>query len=323
MAADLVFRRAVVTGGAGFVGSHFCDLLTRHGIAVVCVDNFATGARGNITHLLGTDNFELLDRDVTEPLSIPGDVDLVVHLASPASPQHYLRMPVETLRAGSVGTLNTLDLARRKGARFVFASTSEVYGDPLVHPQTEAYWGNVNPIGPRSVYDEAKRFGEAATAAFRREHLVDTAIVRIFNTFGPRMRFDDGRVVPTFIHQALSGEPITVAGDGTQSRSLCFVEDTVRGLLAIAEAGNSGPINIGAAVESTILQLAHLLREMCDSTSPIVFVDRPVDDPGRRRPDISLALQECGWRPEIDIYKGLRATVDWCSAQRTVCCADK
>ncbi|WP_241518652.1 NAD-dependent epimerase/dehydratase family protein [Streptomyces sp. CB03238] len=309
------FRRAVVTGGCGFVGSHLCDLLLDSGVEVVCVDNFLTGTADNVVHRRADDRFELLVHDVTTPIPVSGGVDLVLHLASPASPQDYLRLPIETLQAGAQGTFNALELARQKKARFVLASTSEVYGDPLQHPQRESYWGNVNPVGPRSVYDEAKRFAEAATTAYRTEHGVDTAIVRIFNTFGPRMRADDGRAVPTFVRQALAGEPLTVTGDGSQTRSLCYVDDTVRGILAVASGRHTGPVNLGNSAETTVLELAHLVGELCGSASPIEFVDRPVDDPGRRKPDITLAWDKFGWRPETEPRKGLSTTIDWFATQ--------
>ena len=315
LAGRAPFRRAVVTGGCGFVGSHLCDLLLDSGVDVVCVDNLLTGIADNIVHRQTDSRFELLVHDVTDPLSIPGAVDLVLHLASPASPQDYMRMPIETLQVGSLGTLNTLELARRKKARFILASTSEVYGDPIEHPQRESYWGNVNPVGPRSVYDEAKRFAEAATIAYHTARGVDSAIVRIFNTFGPRMRAEDGRAVPTFIRQALEGEPLTVTGDGSQTRSLCYVDDTVRGILAVAAGHHAGPLNLGNAAETTVLELAHLVRELCGSSSPIEFVDRPVDDPGRRRPDLALVWEKCGWKPETDLRKGLSTTIDWFATQ--------
>ncbi len=306
------FGGAVITGGAGFVGSHLCDLLLDQGTAVVCVDNFSTGVMENVAHLRKHSRFDLLVHDVTEPIGVAGEVDLVLHLASPASPPDYLRLPVQTLEAGSLGTLRSLDLAREKGARFILASTSEVYGDPLLHPQPESYWGNVNPVGPRSVYDEAKRFAEAATMAYRREYGVDTAIVRIFNTYGPRMRADDGRAVPTFVHQALRGEPITVSGDGLQTRSLCFVRDTVLGILAVAASGHAGPVNLGNPAELSVLELARCVWSLCGTEDVrIEFIDRPTDDPERRRPDISLAHAEFGWRPVTDLETGLRETVGW------------
>ncbi|MEU9379968.1 UDP-glucuronic acid decarboxylase family protein [Streptomyces sp. NPDC048279] len=309
------FRRVVVTGGCGFVGSHLCDLLLDSGVEVVCVDNFLTGTEDNVVHRQLDALFELMVHDVTDPIPIPGEVDLVLHLASPASPQDYLRLPVQTLQAGSLGTFSALELAREKKARFVLASTSEVYGDPLEHPQRESYWGNVNPVGPRSVYDEAKRFAEAATTAYRTEHGVDTAIVRIFNTFGPRMRAEDGRAVPNFIRQALAGEPLTVTGDGSQTRSLCYVGDTVRGILAVAAGSHPGPVNLGNPAETTVLELAHLVRELTGSAAPVEYVDRPVDDPERRRPDIALAWEQFGWKPETDPRKGLSTTIDWFAAQ--------
>jgi len=303
----------VVTGGAGFVGSWLCSRLVETGNLVTCVDNFATGDPENVAHLDGHECFRLVAADVCEPLDpcVDEPVDLVMHLASPASPLHYLRLPIETLRVGSVGTLNALQLAETHGARFLLASTSEVYGDPLVHPQTEDYWGNVNPIGPRSVYDEAKRFAEATTAAFRRERGVDTGIARIFNTYGPRMRLDDGRAVPAFAQQAFTGRPITVAGDGSQTRSLCYVEDTVEGLLALAASGHPGPMNLGNDAEITVLDLARTVRDLVGSDSPTLFVDLPQDDPHLRRPDVSLAREVLGWSPRVRLEDGLRRTLAW------------
>ncbi|WP_431681206.1 NAD-dependent epimerase/dehydratase family protein [Kitasatospora sp. KL5] len=311
------YRRAVVTGGAGFIGSHLCDALIQAGTAVVCVDNFLTGSRDNIAHLLGSDRFELLEQDVNDKLAVDGEVDLVLHLASPASPADYLRHPIPTLSVGSVGTLSALELARDRAARFVLASTSEVYGDPHQHPQTESYWGNVNPIGPRSVYDEAKRFAEAATAAYRREYGTDTAIVRIFNTFGPHMRADDGRAVPAFITRALRGQQLQVAGDGSQSRSLCYVDDTVAGLLAVAASDHAGPVNLGTEDERTVLEIARLVLDLTGSTGGIEFVDLPTDDPARRRPDTSLARREFGWVPRTAVSDGLAATIAWFTEQLT------
>ncbi|NJP43978.1 SDR family oxidoreductase [Streptomyces sp. PRB2-1] len=306
-------RRAVVTGGAGFVGSHLCDRLRAEGTEVVCVDNLLTGSEDNVRARSADPGFTLDVRDVCDPFDVPGPVDLVLHLASPASPYDYARHPVETLRAGAQGTQNALDLARRKGARFLLASTSEVYGDPLVHPQPEGYWGNVNPVGPRSQYDEAKRYAEALTTAYRTTYGVDTVIVRLFNTYGPRMRPKDGRAVPTFVTQALAGEPLTVAGDGSQTRSLCYVDDTVSGILAAATATHPGPVNLGNPVELTILDLARRIRDLCGSDSPLTFVPRPTDDPALRRPDISLARGALGWQPVVDFDKGLALTVDWFS----------
>ncbi|ROR44727.1 NAD-dependent epimerase/dehydratase family protein [Kitasatospora cineracea] len=308
-------RTAVVTGGAGFIGSHLCDALIRDGLAVVCVDNFLTGSRDNIAHLLGTEHFELVEQDVNDKLAVTGEVDVVFHLASPASPADYLRHPLPTLSVGSIGTLNVLELAKERGARFVLASTSEVYGDPHQHPQTEAYWGNVNPIGPRSVYDEAKRFSEASTAAYRREFGTNTAIVRIFNTFGPRMRTDDGRAVPAFITRALAGQPLRVAGDGGQSRSLCFVEDTVAGLLAVAASDHPGPVNLGTEDERTVLALAHLVLDLTGSAAEVEFTALPEDDPVRRRPDTTLAREQFEWSPRTAIEDGLAATIAWFTEQ--------
>ncbi|MGC5011300.1 UDP-glucuronic acid decarboxylase family protein [Streptosporangium sp. DT93] len=304
-------RRVVVTGGAGFLGSHLCERLFREGAEVVCLDNFLTGSPRNVEHLAGPDAFRLVECDLTDPVHVPGEVDVVFHLASAASPVDYLRHPVETLRAGSLGTMHALDLARLKGARFVLASTSEVYGDPLEHPQREGYWGNVNPVGPRSVYDEAKRFSESLTTAYRGSYGTDTAIVRIFNTYGPRMRPCDGRAVPTFVSQALRGEPITVAGNGGQTRSLCYVDDTVEGILALARGEFAGPVNIGNPTELTVLALAETVRHLVGSESPIRFVGRPLDDPEVRRPDVSLAASVLGWRPRVEVIEGLRRTIAW------------
>src|SRR6266498_756371 len=277
--------RAVVTGGAGFLGSHLCEQLLARGVAVVCLDNFLTGAPSNVDHLRADPLFTLRDCDASTEYDVPGPVELVLHFASPASPVDYLRLPVETLRVGSAGTFAALDLARRKDARFVLASTSEVYGDPLEHPQREDYWGNVNPVGPRGVYDEAKRFAEALTMAYRQARGVDSGIVRIFNTYGPRMRPDDGRAVPTFIAQALADEPITVAGAGSQTRSICYVDDTVRGILAMAHSAAAGPVNIGNPTEFSVMELATMIRDLAGSDSPIHHVDRPQDAPRVPRPD--------------------------------------
>lgn len=304
-------RRAVVTGGAGFLGSHLCERLLAEGFAVVCVDNFLTGNPDNVVHLQANARFSLVVADVTEFLRIPGRVDAVFHLASPASPLDYLELPIETMKVGSIGTLNALGLARAKGARFLLASTSESYGDPLVHPQPESYWGNVNPIGPRSVYDEAKRFGEALTMAYRRRHGVDAAIIRIFNTYGPRMRPNDGRAIPTFVSQALRGEPITVAGDGSQTRSICFVDDLIEGMWRLWSSDLAGPVNIGNPYELSMLDLATWIRDLSGSTSQITFVPRPQDDPEVRRPDISIAREHLGWQPRVAPDRGLEATVAW------------
>ncbi|PXX68922.1 dTDP-glucose 4,6-dehydratase [Nocardia tenerifensis] len=308
-------ERVLVTGGCGFVGSHLCERLLDAGAAVVAVDNFATSAPDNVAQLLGRRGFELVQHDITEPLPALGAFDVVFHLASAASPPDYLRLPIETLRAGSLGTAHCLDLAERNGARFVLASTSEVYGDPAVHPQPEQYWGHVNPIGPRSVYDEAKRYAEALTMAFRRERGVRTGIARIFNTYGPRMRTDDGRMVPTFIAQALSNAPLTVAGSGEQTRSLCYVDDTVRGLTALAASEHPGPVNIGNPDEVSVRRLAVEIRDAVGATSTVRYVDGAVDDPQRRCPDISLARRELGWQPTVDRAEGLRRTIEWFAAR--------
>ncbi|MCW2806929.1 MAG: UDP-glucuronate decarboxylase [Marmoricola sp.] len=304
-------RRVVVTGGAGFVGSWACERLLHGGDEVVCVDNFLTGAAENVSTFEERGGFTLVEQDVSTGLRVEGPVDWVLHLASPASPVHYLSYPIETMRAGSLGTMNALELAAEKGARFVLASTSEVYGDPLEHPQRESYWGNVNPIGPRSVYDESKRFAEAVTMAYRRQNGVDTAIARIFNTYGPRMRLDDGRAIPAFMAQALAGEPLTVAGDGSQTRSLCYVEDTVEGLLALAAGDACGPVNIGGSEEITMLELAERVRSLAGSPSPIQYVDLPVDDPRVRRPDTTLAATTLGWHPQVAFDEGLKRTLEW------------
>jgi len=308
-------RRVVVTGGAGFVGSWVCERLLERGAEVVCVDNFCTGDRANLRGLADHPGFTLVEVDITRGVDVDGHVDHVLHLASPASPVHYLRLPVETLEAGSLGTRNVLELAERTGARLVLASTSEVYGDPLQHPQREDYWGNVNPVGPRSVYDEAKRFGEALTMAYRRARGVDTGIVRIFNTYGPRMRADDGRAIPAFLSQALAGKPITVAGDGSQTRSICFVDDTVDGILAMAAADHPGPVNIGNGEEMSILELAERIRELVGSRSEITFVELPGDDPKVRCPDTSLAASVLGWQPQVPADVGLKRTLDWWTEQ--------
>ncbi|WP_309060606.1 NAD-dependent epimerase/dehydratase family protein [Streptomyces sp.] len=310
------WRRALVTGGAGFVGSHLCARLAGAGTEVVCLDNLSTGSRANVAELERYRGFRFVRADATDPAALaalPGRFDLVLHFACPASPADYLRLPLETLEVGSAGTRNALERARADGARFVLASTSEVYGDPLEHPQRETYWGNVNPIGPRSVYDESKRYAEALVTAHRQVHGTDTAIVRIFNTYGPRMRTGDGRAVPTFVAQALDGMPLTVAGDGSQTRSLCYVDDTVTGVLALAGSRETGPVNIGGGEEITMLELARRIIALTGSASRIRFVDRPVDDPARRRPDTRLARERLGWRPRTGWSEGLERTVGWFS----------
>jgi dTDP-glucose 4,6-dehydratase len=308
-------QRAVVTGGAGFLGSHLCEQLLSQGAEVVCMDNFLTGLPRNLAHLIGTPGFRAVDCDVTHFLHVAGRVDVVLHFASAASPVDYLKLPLETLKVGALGTWHALGLARDKGARFVLASTSEVYGDPLQHPQREDYWGNVNPVGPRSVYDEAKRYAESLTTAYRDSRGVDTGIVRIFNTYGPRMRPDDGRAIPTFIMQALAGRPLTVTGDGSQTRSVCYVDDTIAGILALARSDFTGPVNIGGPEEMTVLRLAETVRDLVGADSPIEFVSRPVDDPAVRRPDTSLAWQRLRWRPAVPLEEGLRRSIVWFSAE--------
>ena len=299
---------SVVTGGAGFLGSHLCESLLARGHRVVCVDNLETGSLANIAHLRD-DAFVFRSHDVTQHVAIDEPVDFVYHLASPASPIDYLRLPLQTLKVGSHGTHNALGLAKLKRARFLLASTSEVYGDPQVHPQPETYWGHVNPIGPRGVYDEAKRYAEALTMAYHRQQGVDTAIVRIFNTYGPRMRPHDGRAIPTFIRQALEEKPLTVFGDGSQTRSFCFVDDLVRGLILLAESGEHFPVNIGNPTEMTLLELAEAVIRATGSSSQIVHEALPVDDPQVRQPDITRAQQLLGWQPEIALDEGLRRTL--------------
>jgi dTDP-glucose 4,6-dehydratase len=305
--------RAVVTGGAGFLGSHLCERLLSDGYEIICLDNFLTGKPENVEHLIEHPAFRLIRTDVTDYVHVRGPVDVVLHFASPASPIDYLQLPIETLEVGSIGTRHALGLAREKGARFLLASTSEVYGDPLVHPQPETYWGNVNPVGPRGVYDEAKRFAEALTMAYRSAHGLDTAIVRIFNTFGPRMRPNDGRAIPTFIRQALRGEPLTVAGTGDQTRSICYVDDTIEGITRLLHSDHPGPMNIGNPHELSMLALARWIVELTGSSSEIVHIERPEDDPGVRRPDIALATKELRWAPETPVEQGLRRTVEWFS----------
>src|SRR3954454_1446510 len=304
-------RHAVITGGAGFLGSHLCERLLAAGARVTCIDDLCTSDGSNIDHLRGDPAFTFVRHDVSEPFATADDVDLVLHFASPASPADYLRLPVETLRVGSVGTSHALEAARRTGARMVLASTSETYGDPQVHPQPESYWGHVNPVGPRGVYDEAKRFGEAITTAYRTAHGVDTGIVRIFNTYGPRMRREDGRAIPTFIAQALSGQSLTVAGDGSQTRSVCYVDDTVSGILAVAASGLPGPFNVGYPEERSVLDIARAVAEVVGIDPTIEFIGRPVDDPTVRCPDITAIRSQLGWEPEVGFADGLARTVAW------------
>ncbi|MFI6375978.1 NAD-dependent epimerase/dehydratase family protein [Streptomyces sp. NPDC050546] len=311
------WEHAVVTGGAGFVGSHLCGALLDAGAAVTCVDDFSTGRPENISPLLERPGFTLVQADVAEELPVKQRPDLVLHFASPASPSDYLRLPLHTLDTGSLGTRNALDLAHAAGARFVLASTSEIYGDPRQHPQDERYWGNVNPVGPRSVYSEAKRFGEALTTAHAETRGTDTCVVRLFNTYGPRMRGEDGRVVPAFVRQALAGEPLTVTGDGRQTRSLCYVDDTVRGVLAAAAHGMRGPVNIGSPTEISMLDLARLVVELAGSSSEIRPVARPVDDPAVRCPDITLARDKLGWEPQVRAEEGLRRAIAWFREEAT------
>jgi dTDP-glucose 4,6-dehydratase len=299
----------VVTGGAGFLGSHLCDHLLAKGHAVICIDNLDTGSLQNIEHI-DSPGFRFVNHDITEQVWIEDDVDFVYHLASPASPIDYARLPLHTLKVGAQGTWHMLGVAKFKRARFLLASTSEVYGDPQVHPQEESYWGHVNPIGPRGVYDEAKRYAEALTMAYHRQQGVDTSIVRIFNTYGPRMRAHDGRAIPTFMRQALLGQPLTVFGDGSQTRSFCFVDDLVRGLIALAESGEHLPVNIGNPDEYTLLQLANAVIEASASSSKIVFEPLPTDDPQVRQPDIGRAKEVLGWEPTVGLNEGLKKTIE-------------
>jgi dTDP-glucose 4,6-dehydratase len=307
--------RIVVTGGAGFLGSHLCTALHERGDEVVALDNLVTGRMENVEHLLGRPGFSFHYHDVSRYVWVSGEVDAILHFASPASPKDYLEMPIQTLKVGSLGTHNCLGLARQKGSLFFLASTSEVYGDPLVHPQPEAYWGNVNPVGPRGVYDEAKRFAEAMTMAYHRSHAVDVRIVRIFNTYGPRMRPKDGRVVSNFLVQALTGKPITIYGYGTQTRSFTFVEDEVRGILGLLDSGYVGPVNVGSDTEFTLLELARLVLEVTNSSSELVFEPLPVDDPTQRRPDLGLARELFGFEPRVALREGLERTAPWFAAE--------
>ncbi len=302
---------SVVTGGAGFLGSHLCDKLIENGHKVICLDNLITGSLDNIAHLFGNENFKFIKYDVTEFIYVDGRVDNILHFASPASPIDYLKYPIQTLKVGSLGTHKALGLAKAKKARFLLASTSEVYGDPEIHPQPESYWGNVNPIGPRGVYDEAKRFAEAMTMAYHRYHGVDTRIVRIFNTYGPRMRLDDGRVLPTFVSQALKGEDLTVFGDGSQTRSFCYVDDLIEGIFRLLNTDYHDPVNIGNPDEITILEFAEEVLKHTNSKSKIIFKELPVDDPKVRQPDITLAKKLLGWEPKISRSEGIKITLNY------------
>ncbi len=303
--------RALVTGAAGFLGSHLCDRLVADGYTVLGMDNMITGAAANLAQLDGAPSFTLVQHDVTTFISVPGAVDAVFHFASPTSPADYLKLPIETLKVGSLGTHNALGLAMAKGARFFLSSTSEAYGDPQVHPQPESYWGHVNPVGPRGVYDEAKRFAEALTTAYHRHNGIETRIARIFNTYGPRMRPDDGRVVSNFIVQALTGEPITVYGDGSQTRSFCYVDDQIEGLMRLFQQGGSDPTNIGNPTEVTVGELAELVLQLTDSRSPIEYRELPVEDPQVRCPDIAKAKADLGWEPWISLQDGLKRTIEY------------
>jgi dTDP-glucose 4,6-dehydratase len=306
-------KRALVTGGAGFLGSHLCGRLLHEGLEVVCMDNLITGSLDNIESYFGKDGFTFVHHDVTNFIHVPGTLDYILHFASPASPIDYLKLPIQTLKVGSLGTHKALGLAKSKGARFLLASTSETYGDPLVHPQPEDYWGNVNPVGPRGVYDEAKRFAEAITMAYHRHHGVDTRIVRIFNTYGPRMRAGDGRVVPAFICQALAGKPLTAFGDGSQTRSFCFVADLIEGIWRLLNSDYVDPMNIGNSAEMTVLEFAREIIRITGSSSEIVFEPLPEDDPKVRQPDISLARRVLDWEPQVLLADGLKETIEFFS----------
>ena len=304
-------KRAVILGAAGFIGSHLADRILAEGWRVTGVDNLITGTRRNLQHLAREPRFDFVEADICAPLEIPGPIDAVLDFASPASPIDYLKHPFETLHVGSIGVENALKLAKRSGARFLLSSTSEVYGDPLEHPQRESYWGNVNPIGPRAVYDEAKRFAEALTLAYHRQHGLRTHIVRIFNTYGPRMKLNDGRVVPAFLDQAMRGAPLTVFGDGTQTRSFCYVSDLVDGLVRLFHSDERYPVNLGNPAETTILEFARRIIALTCSRSEIVFKPLPADDPRQRQPDISLAKEQLGWSPQVDVEAGLKKTIDY------------
>ncbi|NUN09653.1 MAG: SDR family oxidoreductase [Ignavibacteriaceae bacterium] len=304
-------QTAVITGGAGFLGSHLADRLIKEGLKVICIDNLITGNIDNLAHLFGNEDFQFIKHDVTNYIHVPGEIDYILHFASPASPIDYLKLPIQTLKVGSLGTHKVLGLAKEKNARFLLASTSEVYGDPAIHPQKEDYWGNVNPIGPRGVYDEAKRFAEAITMAYHRYHGVETRIVRIFNTYGPRMRLNDGRALPAFVSQALNNEDITVFGDGSQTRSFCYVSDLVDGIFRLLMSDEVNPVNIGNPEEITIMQFAEEVRKLTGSKSKIITKPLPEDDPKVRQPDISKARAVLGWEPKVDRSEGLRTTLDY------------
>ena len=303
--------RILLTGGAGFLGSHLAERLIKDGHSVVCMDNLITGSLDNVSHLASNERFEFVKHDVSKYIVVKGDVDYVLHFASPASPVDYLNHPIKTLKVGSLGTHNTLGVAKKYNAKFLTASTSEVYGDPLVNPQPETYWGNVNPVGPRGVYDEAKRFAEALTLAYHRSHGIDTKIVRIFNTYGERMRHNDGRVVPNFIDQALADKPLTIYGDGSQTRSFCYVSDLVEGIVRLMGSDLNEPVNIGNPGEMSILEFAKTIKEITGCKSDIVFEDLPVNDPKVRRPDITKAKKELGWEPVVSLEEGLKRTIEW------------
>jgi dTDP-glucose 4,6-dehydratase len=310
--------KVIITGGAGFIGSHLCDRFLAEGDAVVCVDNFVTGSQANIAHLKKNPKFELIEHDISKPLEIEGKVDYIFHFASPASPIDYLKLPIQTLKVGSLGTFNALGMAKAKKAKFFLASTSEVYGDPHEHPQKESYWGHVNPVGPRGVYDEAKRFAEAMVMAYHRTHSVDTRIIRIFNTYGPRMRMEDGRAIPAFITQSLRGEVITAFGNGSQTRSFGYIDDLVEGIVRLSRKPYHEPVNLGNPEEYTILQLAEKIIELTKSRSKVVFQPLPQDDPKQRCPDITVAKRELGWEPKTKLAQGLRPTIAWFAQQMGV-----
>jgi dTDP-glucose 4,6-dehydratase len=304
-------EKILITGGAGFIGSHLCSFLIEKGFYIICMDNLITGTKENISHLLGRDNFEFIEHDVTKYIDIKSDLDYILHFASPASPIDYLRFPIQTLKVGSLGTHNALGLAKARGARFLLASTSEIYGDPTIHPQPESYWGNVNNVGPRGVYDESKRFAEAITMAYHNTHGLDTKIARIFNTYGPKMRRSDGRAIPTFIEQAIHNKPITVFGDGFQTRSFCYISDMIDGVYKLMRSNINTPINLGSPDELNILGLAKKIIELTNSKSKIKFKELPVDDPKTRQPDISLAKKMLKWKPTVKLGEGLKKTISW------------